>query len=137
MRYNVEIGEVSCLRWLANNFPYIENPKDDTDRMTNTIHVYCTTGADALEQLHYRYHTNKPIEVLCHKCRTTVPYTIHSRKRVDTVKGDDYTFQENYAICNICGSEIMVPGIEDENEEYLMSLVNERSRLRGCYHRYE
>lgn len=48
---NKEIPEVKSLRWLANMFPYIENPEDDTDRMTNAIHIYCTAGADKIEEL--------------------------------------------------------------------------------------
>lgn len=48
---NKEIPEVKSLRWLANMFPYTENPEDDTDRMTNAIHIYCTAGADKIEEL--------------------------------------------------------------------------------------
>ena len=48
---NKEIQEVKSLRWLANMFPYIENPEDDTDRMTNAIHIYCSAGADKIEEL--------------------------------------------------------------------------------------
>jgi hypothetical protein len=124
MRYNVEIGEVKSLRWLANMFPYTKNPKDETDKMTNAIHTYCTNGADAIEQLHYKYYTGKLPEVLCYCCRKKVPYTILSREKTDNVRGTDYTYEENFAICNECGEEVMVPGIEDENEEYLMRLVN-------------
>ena len=32
-------------------FPYIEKPKDDTEKMNNAIHVYATRGADKIEQL--------------------------------------------------------------------------------------
>lgn len=48
---NKEISEVKSLRWLANMFPYIENPQDDTDKMMNTIHVCCTVGADKIVEL--------------------------------------------------------------------------------------
>ena len=46
-----QIPEIKSLRWLANQFPYIENPKDDTDRLSNAIHVYCTAGANKIEEL--------------------------------------------------------------------------------------
>ncbi len=46
-----EISEVKSLRWLANMFPWVDNPHDDTDRMSNAIHLYCTAGADKIEQL--------------------------------------------------------------------------------------
>ena len=47
----IELAEVKSLRWLANMFPYTENPQDDTDKMSNAIHVYCTAGADKIEEL--------------------------------------------------------------------------------------
>lgn len=46
-----EIPEVKSLRWLANNFPWTDNPRDDTDRLTNAIHIYATAGADKIEAL--------------------------------------------------------------------------------------
>ena len=46
-----EIPEAKSLLWLANNFPLIEKPEDDVDRMNNTIHIYCTAGADKIEKL--------------------------------------------------------------------------------------
>lgn len=46
-----EIGEVKSLRWLANMFPFTKVPKDETDKMTNAINVYCTAGADKIEEL--------------------------------------------------------------------------------------
>lgn len=45
------IPEVSSLRWLANMFPFIENPEDDADKISNAIHVYCTAGANKIEEL--------------------------------------------------------------------------------------
>lgn len=48
-----EIEEVKSLRWLANNFPYNDNPQDNTDRLTNAIHIYCTAGANMIEKLAY------------------------------------------------------------------------------------
>lgn len=51
MGKNEEIKEVKSLRWLANMFPYIENPQDETDKMSNAIHIYCSAGADKIEEL--------------------------------------------------------------------------------------
>lgn len=39
------------LRWLANQFPAVEAPSDDTDRLLSCIHLYCTAGADAIDTL--------------------------------------------------------------------------------------
>ena len=46
-----EIPEVKSLRWLANMFPFTKNPKGDTAIISNTINVYCTAGADKIEEL--------------------------------------------------------------------------------------
>lgn len=48
---NKEIPEVKSLRWLANMFPFIENPENDADRVCNAINVYCTAGANKIEEL--------------------------------------------------------------------------------------
>lgn len=46
-----EIPEAKSLRWLANQFPFEENPKDDTDKLCNCINIYCTDGANKIEEL--------------------------------------------------------------------------------------
>lgn len=46
-----EIGEAKSLRWLANQFPYTEGATDEVDKMSNCINVYCTNGADAIDEL--------------------------------------------------------------------------------------
>ena len=46
-----EIPEVKSLRWLANMFPLTDNPQDETDKMSNAIHLYCTAGANKIEEL--------------------------------------------------------------------------------------
>jgi polyhydroxyalkanoate synthesis regulator phasin len=46
-----EIGEAKALRWLANMFPFIDEPKDNDDKINNIINLYCTAGADKIEEL--------------------------------------------------------------------------------------
>ena len=46
-----ELPEVKSLRWLANMFSYTDHPSDETDKMSNAIHIYCTAGADKIEEL--------------------------------------------------------------------------------------
>ena len=46
-----EIPEAKSLHWLANMFPFTENPKDDTDKMSNAIHAYAEAGALKIEAL--------------------------------------------------------------------------------------
>lgn len=43
--------EAKSLKWLANMFPFIDDPKDDIDKMTNAIHVYCEAGANCIEMM--------------------------------------------------------------------------------------
>lgn len=43
--------EARSLRWLANMFPLTKVPLDETDKISNAIHVYCTAGAQKIEQL--------------------------------------------------------------------------------------
>ena len=46
-----EIPEVKSLRWLANMFPWTDNPKDEIDKWTNAVHLYTTAGANKIEEL--------------------------------------------------------------------------------------
>lgn len=46
-----EIQEAKSLRWLANMWPLVENPKDEADRMSTCIHLYCTAAADRMDQM--------------------------------------------------------------------------------------
>lgn len=47
---NKEIKEAKSLRWLANQFSKVENPKDNGDRLCNCINLYCTNAAELIEQ---------------------------------------------------------------------------------------
>lgn len=47
-----DIPEAKSLRWLAVQFLYVKNPKDDVDRLSNAIHLYATRGADCICRLH-------------------------------------------------------------------------------------
>ena len=44
-------GEVKSLRFLANMFPYTEHAETQEDKICNCINVYCTRGADKIEEL--------------------------------------------------------------------------------------
>ena len=46
-----EVKEAKSLRWLANMFPLTKVPFDETDKMSNAIHIYCKNAADKLEAL--------------------------------------------------------------------------------------
>ena len=46
-----KIGEVKSLRWLANMFPWTDDIEDETDKISNCIHLYASAGADKIESL--------------------------------------------------------------------------------------
>lgn len=41
---------IKSLKWLIFNFPEIENPKDDADKISNCIHLYCQNAVDELNR---------------------------------------------------------------------------------------
>lgn len=45
------VSEAKSLRWLARQFPYIKDPKDDMDRLSDFIHLYASAGADCIDRL--------------------------------------------------------------------------------------
>lgn len=67
--------------------------------------------------------------LLCWKCRKLVPYSVYSRKRVRTINGKEYEFVERYGKCNICGEEITVPGLDDENEQVFDAMFRSQNNL--------
>ena len=42
--------EEISLRWLANMFPEVTKPEDESDKLSNVIHRYCTAGADLIDK---------------------------------------------------------------------------------------
>lgn len=44
-------NEVISLRWLCIQFPFIVDPQNELDMISNTIHCYCKAAADKLEEL--------------------------------------------------------------------------------------
>ena len=67
--------------------------------------------------------------LLCWKCRKVVPYSVNRRNRVRTIGGKDYEYQEKFGTCDICHEEIMVPGLDDENEYVLDSIYRSENNL--------
>ena len=43
--------EAKSLRWLAFNFPKVENPQTESDKLSNCIHLYSSAAADRIDQL--------------------------------------------------------------------------------------
>lgn len=68
-------------------------------------------------------------QVLCWNCRKKTEYTIKSRESVRTINDNDYTYNEQYAVCNTCGEEVMVPGLSDTNERNIDNLYRKNNGL--------
>ena len=41
---------IKSLKWLIFNFPEIENPKDEADKISNCIHLYCQNAVEELNR---------------------------------------------------------------------------------------
>lgn len=54
---------IKSLRWLTFMFPETHPAKDDADRMSNNIHLYCQLAADAIEVLSKTEKTTRWIPV--------------------------------------------------------------------------
>ena len=68
-------------------------------------------------------------KVLCCTCGKVTDYTFHSRTTSREVDGKEIIFREKYATCSECGSEVTVPGLDDDNTRELESVY---SGLKGC-----
>ncbi|MCQ4833997.1 cell division protein [[Clostridium] symbiosum] len=45
------IQEAKSLLWLSSMFPFTKIPLDETDKMSNAIHIYCKAGAKKIETM--------------------------------------------------------------------------------------
>lgn len=100
-----EIPEVKSLRWLANMFPKFEKPQDESDKLSTCIHLYCTAGANLLED--YR----KKIEFLTeeyHKMRANRDSMVDIREVVKLQEGyTELVKTQQLSKKNIC--ELVIP----------------------------
>ena len=60
--------------------------------------------------------------LICWNCQKDVPYSVKLRRRIRNINGVELDYMEKYGECDICHSEIMVPGLIDENERNVDSL---------------
>lgn len=68
-------------------------------------------------------------ELLCGKCRKRVSYHIFKRPANTIIKDIEIEYQEYYAICDECKSEMFVPGLDDRNEEELENEYRKKKEL--------
>ncbi len=79
-----EIKEAKSLRWLAIQFPRVENPKDNGDRLCNCINLYCTNAAELIERL---YAEN---ERLKNHIQEGIDLAKQTPKMIELVKAEAY-----------------------------------------------
>lgn len=68
-------------------------------------------------------------ELLCGNCRKRVSYQILKRPAKRIVKGVEIVYEEYYGICDECKEELMVPGIDDQNEESIEVIYRKEKEL--------
>lgn len=68
-------------------------------------------------------------KLLCSKCRKRVSYHILQRPAKRLIKGVGIEYEESYGICDECGREIFVPGLDDQNEENIEKLYRKEKNL--------
>lgn len=68
-------------------------------------------------------------ELLCSKCRKRVSYHIVKRPAKVMIKGLDIEYEEYIGICDECGEEIYVPGMDDQNEERIEEIYRKKKEL--------
>ena len=69
-------GLVKSLRWLSYMFPETHPAKDDTDRISNNIHLYCKSAADAIEELQAQLmFSNDAAKSIAEKVPKWIPVT--------------------------------------------------------------
>lgn len=65
----------------------------------------------------------------CYECRKTVPYVIKEEKSTENLKGKDYTYFEQTAICENCGTPLYVPELNDSNLKRLYDVYREENNI--------
>lgn len=68
-------------------------------------------------------------KTFCEECRRDVRYTIDSTKLEGTLKGVQYDYVGQKAICNECGSEVYVHEVEDYNLKSLYDTYREKNYI--------
>lgn len=62
----------------------------------------------------------------CYECRKDVAYTVRKRKESDRIRGREYEYVRECAVCDECGAELYVGELNDSN---LKRLYDEYRRI--------
>ena len=65
----------------------------------------------------------------CEKCGGKTAYTISERQSKKTVRGINFSYLEEYAVCSVCDDPIYVPEIHDANIERIEAAYRKAAGL--------
>lgn len=65
----------------------------------------------------------------CEECRTDVAYYFESVSLKDSLKGEEYSYTGNKAVCAECGAEVYAAGIEDGNLKALYDAYRQKNGI--------
>lgn len=105
------------LSWLSNQFPYTENPEDDTDKLSNCIHVYSGNGSEAIKRMCSVLDTAE-----C--CASEDPTKQHNWITLDTKVSGPVTTEIRW--CKNCGSIDIVHSTSDDDSLNMHNLTMSR-----------
>ena len=90
--------EAKSLRWLANMFPEIKNPKNNEEHVCNCIHAYCTAGANRIEELLARVGSKD------NNNDTELDGTSDRMERIKEAAPEMYELLEHFTLTCACAS---------------------------------
>ena len=85
---------IKSLKWLIFNFPEIENPKDEADKISNCIHLYCQNAVEELNR------QKAEIERLQENEQIATAVIAESSAEIERLKSDNDILSKN--IHNLC-----------------------------------
>lgn len=68
-------------------------------------------------------------KVFCEECRDDVTYIVSDKLMQGRVKGDIYSYMGKEARCAICGNELYIPKIQDDNLKALYDMYRKESNI--------
>lgn len=66
-------------------------------------------------------------KVLCPECMGLQEFEIKCKRETRKINGIDYSFNKRIGFCKKCGAQVLVPGLEDENEEAFEFIFREQN----------
>lgn len=103
----------------------LKNLIDENDTLLTTVYHFVILRVNSRRRCPMKGNR----KVLCCNCRKRVSYTIKARKEARNIKGIDYLYNEKYAICDECGEEITIPGLDDANEREIDDIYRRNNGL--------